>query len=105
VAVTAVDRRRRVLLEAGRGAHVDFAALGSDVSAASTGGGFVSVRGTSFAAPLVARLLAERLDRPDRAEAERAIALLAQSALDLGPRGRDNIYGAGLLGRELTEPR
>jgi cysteine synthase len=105
VGVTAVDRRRRVLLEAGRGAHVDFAALGSDVSAASTGGGFVSVRGTSFAAPLVARLLAERLDRSDRAEAERAIALLAQSALDLGPRGRDNIYGAGLLGRELTEPR
>ena len=105
VGVTAVDRRRRVLLEAGRGAHVDFAALGSDFSAASLGGGFASVRGTSFASPLVARVLARSLDRPDPATAARALSELAQSARDLGARGRDNTYGAGLIGAELIRDR
>jgi subtilisin family serine protease len=105
VGVTAVDRRRRVLLEAGRGAHVDFAALGSDFSAASPGGGFASVRGTSFAAPVVARVLARSLDRPDPATAARALSELAQSARDLGARGRDNTYGAGLIGAQLIRDR
>ena len=59
VAVTGIDGRGRLLPEAGRAAHVDFAAPGADMQAAQAGGGKGSVRGTSFAAPLVAgRLLA-----------------------------------------------
>src|SRR5207248_11432234 len=53
VAVTGVDGRRRVLPEAGRAGHVDFAAPG-EVSAAAPGGGYANARGTSFAAPIVA---------------------------------------------------
>ncbi len=58
IAVTGVDARGKVLAEAGRAAHVDFAAPGADMAAALRGGGFASVRGTSFAAPLVAARLA-----------------------------------------------
>ncbi|HLZ83123.1 MAG TPA: S8 family serine peptidase [Caulobacteraceae bacterium] len=58
VAVTGVDMRDRALLEAGRASHVDFAAPGADMAAASPGKGYSVVRGTSFAAPLVAARLA-----------------------------------------------
>ena len=86
VGVTAVNGRNRVLPEAARGDHVDFAAPGADMAAAGAGG-WTSVRGTSFAAPVVAGLLA----RQDR-------AALARAAMDLGARGPDPVYGAGLVG-------
>ena len=57
--MTAVDAGGRALPEAGKAAHVDFAAPGADMAAASPGQGYARVRGTSFAAPLAAaRLLA-----------------------------------------------
>ena len=58
IAVTAVDARDRALNEAGKAAHLDFAAPGADLAAALPGRGYARVRGTSFAAPLVAARLA-----------------------------------------------
>jgi len=59
IAVTAVDANGRALPEAGKAAHLDFAAPGADMAAALPGEGYTRVRGTSFAAPLAAaRLLA-----------------------------------------------
>ena len=63
---------------------------------------FASVRGTSFAAPIVAGLLARALAQPDPAARDRAVAALTGIAEDLGPRGRDDIYGAGLVGAEVA---
>lgn len=54
IAVTGVDARDRALAEAGRATHLDFAAPGADMAAALPGQGYARVRGTSFAAPLVA---------------------------------------------------
>jgi subtilisin family serine protease len=101
--VTAVDGRHRVLIEACRGQHLDLAAPGMDISAAAQANpaGFVAVRGTSFAAPLVAGLLARELAMPDIAARDRAVAALTAGAEDLGPRGRDDIYGAGLVAADL----
>lgn len=113
VAVTAVDAKRRVLLEACRGSHVAFAAPGADMAAAtiptadsptSRGLAYVSVRGTSFAAPLIAGLLATYLQRPDKATADAAIATLAAQAIDLGAHGPDRIYGKGLVAEKLRMP-
>jgi subtilisin family serine protease len=101
IGVTAVDESRRVLLEACRGPQVDFAAPGSDMLAAAGDGAFSAVRGTSFAAPLVAALLAARLSAPDAAGAAEAARRLAASAVDLGSRGRDDTYGDGLVGESL----
>ena len=58
IAVTGVDGRGRAIPEAGKSAHLDFAAPGADMAAALPGRGFTRVRGTSFAAPLAAARLA-----------------------------------------------
>lgn len=94
VGVAPVDARGRALPEAGRGPQVDFAAPGADMAAAGARG-YVSVRGASFAAPLVAGLLARR------SGGDRAVAGLAASARDAGARGPDPVYGQGLVGLEL----
>ncbi len=100
ISVTAVDARRRVLLEAGRSGHVDFAAPGADMAAAAPKGGFVTVRGTSFAAPIVAGLIASE---GGGAPAD-AVAALARQAVDLGAPGPDPVYGKGLVGEAVRTP-
>ncbi len=92
VAVTAVDGRNRALIEAGRAGHLDYAAPGADIVALNKAGKKMRVRGTSYAAPLVA------------ARAARALELgtawrttLDREAIDLGPTGADSQFGRGLL--------
>lgn len=97
IGVTAVDARRRALPEALRGPQVDFAATGSGVPAATLDGGWHEVRGTSFAAPAVARAAATLLDRGDPAVARNVRERLAAMAVDLGATGRDDTYGEGLV--------
>lgn len=101
VGVTAVDAHQRVLVEAERGPQVKFAAPGADLAAAALPRGYALVRGTSFAAPIVAGLLARELPQPDTAAAQAAVTALAQRALDLGSPGLDPVYGYGLVGAEL----
>ncbi|MFP5393553.1 MAG: S8 family serine peptidase [Gammaproteobacteria bacterium] len=92
VGVTGVDRRGQVLPEAARGDQVMFAAPGSDMASAVPGEPpYRRVRGTSFAAPIVAALLARRLGRPDVGEARAAIADLARLAG--GVRNPETGYG------------
>jgi hypothetical protein len=98
VGVTAVDAQRRVLIEAERGPQVMFAAPGADLEAANLDHGYAVVRGTSFAAPTVAALLAVPLPSPDKEAAAAAVAALATQAIDLGPPGKDLTYGFGLVG-------
>ncbi|HJV70047.1 S8 family serine peptidase [Ideonella sp.] len=98
VGVTGVNARRRVLPEAAQGPQVAFAAPGAELAAAGPGGeGYTVVRGTSFAAPLVAGLLAARLPAPEPAAARAAVQALAHDALDLGASGRDPVFGWGLV--------
>jgi len=105
IGVTAVDPRQRLLPEAGRGPQVDFAAPGMGLFAAAPRQRWQQVRGTSYAAPLVARLAAGLIDAPDAAAAraipERLGALSAEPPA--AQRGR---YGRGILGLGLpiTEP-
>ncbi|QTC93148.1 S8 family serine peptidase [Brevundimonas goettingensis] len=90
VGVAPVDRRDRILPEAGRGSQVDLSAPGSDMAAAGVAGSWVTVRGASFASPLVAGLLAGE-----------SLSSLERSARDLGQRGPDPVYGQGLVGETL----
>ncbi len=71
------------------------------MAAAGGNAAFVAVRGTSFAAPVVAGLLALRLPAPDKNAADAVLAQLAREAVDLGPRGRDTTYGNGLVGEQI----
>jgi hypothetical protein len=101
VGVTAVDAHQRALLEACRGRQVKFSAPGADMSAANPSQSYAVVRGTSFASPIVAGLLAEAVRAPDKAAAQRAVADLATHAIDLGAPGPDPVYGFGLVGGDL----
>lgn len=91
IAVTGVDGRNRALIEAGHAAHLDYAAPGADMKAMDARGRWVAVRGTSYAAPLVAARMAAMKD------AGLGIAALDSEARDLGAKGTDRVYGRGLL--------
>jgi subtilase family protein len=99
VGVTAVDAHRHVLIEAERGPQVMFAAEGADLTAASVDHRYAAVRGTSFAAPTVAALLADSFPALDREAALAAIDALARSAVHSGSGGRDLTYGYGIVGK------
>lgn len=101
VGVTGVGASRRVLPEAPQGPQVMWSAPGADMAVARSGGGYGIARGTSFAAPLVAGLLAVELREPDAAAAAAAVEKLSAAAVDLGAPGRDPVYGRGLVGEDL----
>ncbi|MBW8753006.1 MAG: S8 family serine peptidase [Sphingomonadales bacterium] len=92
IAVTGVDGRNRALIEAGRALHLDYAGPGADMVAANAAGRWVRVRGTSYAAPLVAARAAAALSLGSS-----VTAALDREAVDLGRKGPDSTYGRGLL--------
>lgn len=96
-AVTGVDARRRALPEAGRALDIDFAAPGDAVHAATGAASSGRLRGTSFAAPLVAGRLALHYPAAAIDAIGPAVAALVMEARDLGAKGRDKIYGHGLI--------
>lgn len=105
VAVTAVDAHEKVLLEACGGQHLGFAAPGADMLAAAPGASYATVRGTSYASPLVAGLLARLLASEDTVAVDQLVQRLAATAADRGSKGRDRRYGYGLVGMDLrTDP-
>ena len=105
IGVTGVDSKHKVLPEACRGEQVDFAAQGSGLVAAEVGGGFSEIRGTSFATPIVAALLAGSLQSPDAGKAREALTALELTAVDIGNNGVDPSYGKGLVGAALRPGR
>jgi subtilisin family serine protease len=101
VAVTAVDAHEKVLMEACGGDHVGFAAPGADMLAAAPGALYAAVRGTSYASPLVAGLLAQLLAKEGAVAVDEVVRQLAATAVDRGKAGRDRRYGYGLVGMDL----
>lgn len=95
LAVTGVDKRDRPLIEAGRALHLDYAAPGADLSARDVKGNIVTVRGTSFAVPLVAVRAAAALGTGAAPRA--VIGLLDREARPLSSRRPDPQSGRGLL--------
>jgi subtilisin family serine protease len=105
VAVTAVDANEKLLIEASGGEHVRFAAPGADMLAAGLAGQYKAVRGTSYAAPLVAGLLARLLAREDAVSVEKVVQQLAATAADHRKAPRALRYEYGLVGMDLrTDP-
>jgi subtilisin family serine protease len=94
VAVTAVDASGKVFRLANRGTYLDLAAPGVALVHARAGGGYSASSGTSFAVPFATTAAARlRQLQPD----QDVIQTLFSSAEDIGPPGRDEIYGYGLL--------
>ena len=95
VAVSGAGTDGRLLPEASRVRRVDFVAPGIATIAFGSDRG-TEVRGTSFAAPIVSRLLANRVDAPVHSAALRAISMLVRNAQR--PKKDSRWYGHGLVG-------
>lgn len=101
VAVTAIDRQGVLYPYAVQGDHLDFAAYGVNLSAASGDRGFDVVTGTSFATPVVSALFLRYL--ADYGSLDEALEALKKDTLDLGEPGKDLKFGHGLPGKSQLQ--
>lgn len=95
IAVTATDADDKAFAQANRGGYVAVAAPGVDVLAAEPQGRYAFSSGTSIAAAHVSGLVALLLEKRPDLDLEGVRKLLMESAVDLGAKGRDPVYGAG----------
>lgn len=97
IAVGATDSGGARWSKSGYGAALDIVAPGVGIASTVIGGGIQTWTGTSMAAPHVAGAAALlRSHFPGWSNTDIEGRLLA-SAKDMGPTGRDDLYGAGLL--------
>ena len=97
IAVSAAGNDGRLLPEASRVDRVDFVARGID-EVADPSGQQTTVRGTSFAAPVVSRRLAGLLSAPDPRAVQTAVGALARRARKFA--GDRRWTGNGLIGAQ-----
>ncbi|TBH21052.1 S8 family peptidase [Thermus thermamylovorans] len=110
LAVGAVDQDRRRASFSALGPELDLVAPGVGVLVAAPSGGYARSSGTSFASPIVAGVAALYMSRyaSERKEwptPDQVYTCLTQTAEDLGPAGKDDEYGFGLVraDRVLTD--
>ena len=96
IAVTATDSHNKVLAQANRGSYITVAAPGSEILVAIPGHSYAVSSGTSYSAAEVSGIVALMLERKPDLTPDRVRAILLSTAKDLGPKGHDEIYGAGL---------
>ncbi|MDG4873522.1 S8 family serine peptidase [Mesorhizobium sp. WSM4935] len=96
IAVTATDAKDGLMPQANRGPYVFISAPGVEMVAPSGAGSDV-VTGTSFAAAIVSGAIANLIRAAPGRTADEIEKALAATAKDLGPKGRDNDFGYGLV--------
>ena len=97
IAVTATDAGDKLFKLANRGKHIAVAAPGVEILGPSTNGGYQISTGTSVAAAQVSGVAALLLERKPDLRPDALRKILASTATDLGPKGRDSQFGAGLV--------
>jgi subtilisin family serine protease len=97
VGVTAVDSGHRIYRYANRGRHVSFAAPGVRIKVADSGGGYATESGTSMAAPYAAAIIAQAVAKQEAPSNGSVLATLKATALDLGAKDFDDVFGYGLI--------
>jgi subtilisin family serine protease len=95
--VSATDADNHLFEQSNRGRHIAVAAPGAQVLVAIPEGGYEISSGTSYAAAEVSGVVALMLARNARLTPNEARSTLQSTAQDLGPKGRDNLFGAGLV--------
>ena len=96
IAVTATDAGDKLFARSNRGPHIAIAAPGDQILVALPAGGYDMSSGTSFAAAEVSGIVALMLQREPALTPDKARAILMATAKDLGAKGRDPEFGAGL---------
>ena len=97
IAVTATDSGDKAYDRANRGAYVAIAAPGVDILVPAPGESYAMSSGTSFSAAYVSGIAALILERKPELGAAAVSKSLLTAARDLGPKGRDDMFGQGLV--------
>jgi subtilisin family serine protease len=97
IAVTATDSDDAIFSGANRGDHIAVAAPGVDILAPAPDGTYQFTTGTSVAAAEVSGVVALLLERNPALTSADVRRILMATAKDLGPKGRDRDFGAGLV--------
>jgi subtilisin family serine protease len=96
IAVTATDANDKLFEQANRGPYVAIAAPGAKILVANPGGAYEVSSGTSYSAAEVSGIVALMLERKGDLTPDNVRDILMATAKDLGPKGRDPLFGAGL---------
>ena len=96
--VGAVDSTATIWYGSSQGAWVDIVAPGVTIlSTCAVSGDYCTMTGTSMAAPMVAGLVALIRQQQPALTSAQIFDLVETTAIGLGPAGRDDTYGHGLI--------
>ncbi|MBI3703578.1 MAG: S8 family serine peptidase [Rhizobiales bacterium] len=96
IAVSATDADDKLFEQSNRGRHIAVAAPGAQLLVAITDGGYEVSSGTSYSAAEVSGIVALMLERRSDLTPDQVRRILQATAKDLGPKGHDIMFGAGL---------
>jgi subtilisin family serine protease len=97
IAVTATDAKDALFARANRGDYIAVAAPGVDILVPAPDGTYQLTTGTSVAAAEVSGVAALLIERNPSLTPKDVRAILMRTAKSLGPKGRDQDFGAGLV--------
>lgn len=100
IAVTATDVADKLFSGANQGLQVSVAAPGVDVLAPAPDESYQMSTGTSIATAHVSGVVALMLERDPTLKPDDVRRILESTATDLGPKGKDNQFGWGLVNPE-----
>lgn len=95
IAVTATDQSDRLFAQSNRGSYVAISAPGVDILSPAPDGKYQMSSGTSLSAAYVSGVAALIIARNPEISSTDVRTTLISTARDLGPKGRDDQFGAG----------
>ena len=97
IAVSATDAEDKLFEQSSRGRHIAVAAPGAQILLAAPEGAYEVSSGTSYSAAEVSGIVALMLERKPELTPDQVRKILQATAKDLGPKGPDAMFGAGLI--------
>jgi subtilisin family serine protease len=96
IAVSATDTEDKLFEQSNRGPYIAVAAPGAQILVAAPDSSYEVSSGTSYSAAEVSGIVALMLQRKPDLTPDKVRNILQATAKDLGPKGHDAMFGAGL---------
>jgi Subtilase family len=97
IAVSAIGHDRKAYASGSAGNYIDLAAPGVGILSTWPGNTFHNSEGSSEAAAHVTGVVALLMEKKPKISPVEIRTLLENTAADLGPKGRDEVFGSGLV--------